>query len=164
MLGILESLDPGLCFGPGNAGLWTDISGNIGPKTHKTFRPETHRSKVIYHGPNSVCFWAEISVQSPAFLGPKSRPRVKRFQNAHFKAQMIHLLFHSAAQYLGVLRNVEMHFVMSKCVEQCPCVLARLQIVEPDYKHVQSCAESQMLNYSLNLNRNEKETTKHCKP
>ncbi len=98
----------GLDFGPGNAGLWTDISGNIGPKTHKIscihvlfldlcvsrlrilhssdkckiFRPETHRSKVIYRGPNSVCFWAEISVQSPAFPGPKSRPRVQRFQNA----------------------------------------------------------------------------------
>ncbi len=24
-----------LCFGPGNAGLWTEISGNLGPKTHK---------------------------------------------------------------------------------------------------------------------------------
>ncbi len=48
----------------------------------KIFRPETHRSKVIYRGPNSVCFWAEISVQSPAFPGPKSRPRVQRFQNA----------------------------------------------------------------------------------
>ncbi len=26
----------GLDFGLGNAGLWTDISGNIGPKTHKS--------------------------------------------------------------------------------------------------------------------------------
>ncbi len=25
----------GLDFGPGNAGLWTEISGNLGPKTHK---------------------------------------------------------------------------------------------------------------------------------
>ncbi len=45
---------------------------------------ETHRSKVIYCGPNSVCFWAEISVQSPAFPGPKSRPRVQQFQNAKY--------------------------------------------------------------------------------
>ncbi len=44
--------------------------------------PETHGSKVIYCEPNSVCFWAEISVQSPAFPGPKHKSRVQRFQNA----------------------------------------------------------------------------------
>ncbi len=32
---------------------------------------------------NFVCFWAEISVQSPAFPSPKSRPRIQRFQNAY---------------------------------------------------------------------------------
>ena len=31
---------------------------------------------------NFVCFGPKISVQSPAFPSPKSRPRVQRFQNA----------------------------------------------------------------------------------
>ncbi len=70
--GILESLDPGP--GPGNAGLWTEISGNIGPKTHKICN--------LYIAANFACFWAEISIKSPAFPGPKCRSRVQQFQNA----------------------------------------------------------------------------------
>ncbi len=138
----------GLDFGLGNAGLWTQISGNLGPKTHKIYcihalildlcvsclrnldsnnkstctiprkstpwvTPEVtpfdlfglyhfgvwvcyvwtchlnpksiglkHRSKVKKIAANFVCFWAEISVQSPAFPDPKSRPKVQQFQNA----------------------------------------------------------------------------------
>ncbi len=98
-----------LDFGPGNAGLWTEISGNLGPKTHKIccihvlildlcvlrlrildsgdkstciITKKTLGSKVGKISENFVCFWAEISVQSPAFPSPKSRPRVQRFQNA----------------------------------------------------------------------------------
>ena len=48
----------------------------------KVLRPKTHGSKVRKLAANFVCFWAEISVQSPAFPGPKSRPRVQQFQNA----------------------------------------------------------------------------------
>ncbi len=48
----------------------------------KVLMPKTHRSKVRKIATNFVCFWAEISVQSPAFPGPKSRPRVQRFQTA----------------------------------------------------------------------------------
>ena len=51
----------GLDFGPVNAGLWTDISGNIGPKTHN--------SKGWTSGYIFLCFWIAISVQSP---GPGS--------------------------------------------------------------------------------------------
>ncbi len=60
-----------LDFGPGNAGLWTKFSGNLGPKTHKI-------------AADFLCFGAESSVHSPAFPGPKSRPRVQRFKNAYF--------------------------------------------------------------------------------
>ncbi len=36
-----------------------------------------------------LVFWAEISVQSQAFLGPNSRPRVQQFQNAHNASNII---------------------------------------------------------------------------
>ncbi len=41
-----------------------------------------------------MCFWAEISVQSQAFPGPKPRPRVQRFQNAvKMWGSFLHLTF-----------------------------------------------------------------------
>ena len=51
-----------LDFGPGNAGLWTEISAE---NTHKIC------CYLCVFGPR----FPEISVQSPAFPGPKSRPR-----------------------------------------------------------------------------------------
>ncbi len=36
-----------------------------------------------------VCFWAEISVQSPAFPGPKHKSRVQRFQNAQISSNVL---------------------------------------------------------------------------
>ena len=57
----------------------------------KLFRPETHRSKVIYYrGPNFVCFWAAISVQGPAFPGPKSRPRDPAIPKCPWFGQLLH--------------------------------------------------------------------------
>ncbi len=48
----------------------------------KVHWPKTLGSRVEKIAENFVCFWDEISVQSPAFPSPKSRPRVQRFQNA----------------------------------------------------------------------------------
>ncbi len=50
----------GLDPGPGNAGLWTDISGNI-----------------------FVCFWIAISVQSPTFSGSRVQAQGPTIPECH---------------------------------------------------------------------------------
>ncbi len=83
----------GLDFGPGKH--WT-LDRYYDPKTQKKYitldskilRRETHRSKINTWMQLILCVFGpifpEISVQSPAFPSPKSRPRVQRFQNAFF--------------------------------------------------------------------------------
>ena len=49
---------------------------------------------------------------------------------------------------------------MSKCVAQCPCVLVKFQILQPDdFGHEQSCAESEgwILNLKSDQERQEQE-------
>ncbi len=81
----------GLDFGPGNTGLWTEVSA----KKHTEFGPRRMQ-------PILCVFWPrfpEISAQSPAFPGPKSRPRVQRFQNAHFQTIVGDLSIGRIAQF-----------------------------------------------------------------
>ncbi len=86
----------GLDFGPGNAGL--AISAQ--KQTHKICCIHVlildlcvSRLRILETVEdlleNFVCFWAEISIQSPAFPGPKHRSRVQRFQNAFSHKQTL---------------------------------------------------------------------------
>ena len=73
--GILEQLDAG-------PGLWTPKGWTLDRDFRKSRLKNTQNFPAI--ATNFVCFWAEISVQSPAFPGPKCRSSVQRFQNAYF--------------------------------------------------------------------------------
>ncbi len=82
-MGILESLDPW-------PGLWTRKCWTLDRDFWKS-RPKTHKIcciHVLISDLCVVCFWAEISVQSPAFLGPKHRSRVQRFQKAGWMGKL----------------------------------------------------------------------------
>ena len=80
-----------------------------GPWGSKMFRPETHRSKVIYRGPNSV---PEISVQSPAFPGPKSSDSRMPSHQTLFKSVPTQML---PVEFNGIVETTEQSYFPESC-------------------------------------------------